>query len=357
MKKLNVAIIGQGRSGRDIHGAFLHTEEAKERFTVVAIVEEIPSRAERAKAEFGVPVFEKYTDLFDCGLTIDLVVNSSYSYLHAPISIDLLEHGFNVLCEKPAAHNTDEFDAMCAAAEKSGKFLGIFQQSRFAPYYVQVKKVIDSGVLGRLVDVDIRFNGYARRWDWQTVLANNGGSLRNTGPHPLDQALNILNDYDHMPTVFCKMDYANTFGDAEDYCKLILTAPEKPLIDLTISCCDGYPTCTYKIHGTRGSLKGDMQHIEWKYYDHEHAPRQELVARGPISKPDGTPAYCSEKLEWTTESWEGDPNGAFDSAVAAYYKDMYEFLTEGKPMEVQLFQVRQQIAVYQEAHRQNGHTD
>ena len=77
MKKLNVAIIGQGRSGRDIHGAFLHTEEAKERFTVVAIVEEIPSRAERAKAEFGVPVFEKYTDLFDCGLTIDLVVNSS----------------------------------------------------------------------------------------------------------------------------------------------------------------------------------------------------------------------------------------------------------------------------------------
>lgn len=357
MKKLNVAIIGQGRSGRDIHGAFLHTDEAKERFTVVAIVEEIESRRLRAKEEFNVPVFEKYTELFTSGIDIDLVVNSSYSALHAPISMDLLEHGYNVLCEKPVCHTVEEFDALVAASEKAGKFFGVFQQSRFAPYYVQVKKVIDSGVLGRLVDVDIRFNGYARRWDWQTVLANNGGSLRNTGPHPLDQALNILNDYEHMPTVFCKMDYANTFGDAEDYCKLILTAPEKPLIDLTISCCDGYPTCTYKIHGTRGSLKGNMQHIEWKYYDAENAPEQHLVASGPISKPDGTPAYCTEKLTWTEDSWDGDPNGAFDTAVAAYYKVMYEHLVNGGELVVTLPQVRQQVQVYVEAHRQNGHLD
>ncbi|MBQ4187048.1 MAG: Gfo/Idh/MocA family oxidoreductase [Firmicutes bacterium] len=352
MNKLRIAIIGQGRSGRDIHGAFLKTEKAKEHFEVVAIVEEIPSRAERAREEFACPVFASYTDLFDSGIELDLVVNSSFSYQHAAISIDLLKHGYNVLCEKPVCRNLEEFDAIVKAAEEFGKMFAVFQQSRFAPYYVQVKKVIDSGVLGRLIDVDIRFNGYSRRWDWQTLQSFNGGSLRNTGPHPLDQALDILGEVDVMPAVFCKMDRVNTFGDAEDYCKLILTMPDKPLIDLTISCCDAYPTCTYKIHGSRGGLKGNMKHIDWKYYDAEHAPEQHLI-REPISEPDGTPAYCHEKLSWTEESWDGDPNGAFDSAVEAYYATIYDHLVNGKPLVVTLAEVRRQVAVYVEAHRQN----
>lgn len=357
MKKLNVAIIGQGRSGRDIHGLFLHTDEAKERFNVVAVVDELENRKERAAKEWGVPVFSNYTELFTSGIDIDLVVNSTYSYQHAPIAIDLLNHGYNVLTEKPACHNLAEFDAMCEAAEKNGKFLGIFQQSRFAPYYVQIKKIIDSGVLGRLVEVDLQWHGYARRWDWQTLLSYNGGGLRNTGPHPLDQALNILDDYDNMPSVFCKMDNANSFGDAEDYCKLILTAPGKPVIDVSVSQSDAYPCFNYKIQGTRGGLKGNMKHIDWKYFDYENAPKQVLVGDGPISEPDGTPAYCHEKLSWTEESWEGDPNGAFDSAVAAYYKNMYEHIVDGAPLVVTLKQVRQQVAVFVEAHRQNGHID
>lgn len=352
MKKINIAIIGQGRSGRDIHGLYLHTDAAKEKYNVVAIVDAREDRRERAEKEWGVPVFSDYKELFESGLDIDLVINSTYSYQHAEVTIDLLNHGFHVVCEKPAARSVEEFDAMCKAAADNGKMFNVFQQSRFAPYYVQVKKVIDSGVLGDLIDVDIRFNSYQRRWDWQTLHSFNGGSLRNTGPHPLDQALNILDDYETMPNVFCKMNRVNTFGDAEDYCKLILTMPNKPLIDLTISCCDAYPTCTYKIHGSRGGLKGSMQHMEWKYYDEEKAPHQELITES-LSKEDGTPAYCSEKLTWIEDSWDGNANGAFDDAVASYYDMIYANLTEGRPMEITHAQVRQQIAVYVEAHRQN----
>ena len=50
MKKLKVAIIGQGRSGRDIHGAFLRSEE-NTLFDVVAIVDKDPARRERALKE------------------------------------------------------------------------------------------------------------------------------------------------------------------------------------------------------------------------------------------------------------------------------------------------------------------
>ena len=352
MDKMRIAIIGQGRSGRDIHGAFLHTPAAKELFEVAAIVDEMEDRRARAKEEWKVPVFAKYQDLFTMENPVELVVNSTYSDQHAEITKDLLAHGFHVLTEKPACRNVAEFDAMVEASQKAGKFLGIFQQSRFAPYYVQVKKVLDSGVLGRIIDVDIRFNSFQRRWDWQTLLSCNGGSLRNTGPHPLDQALNILDAYDDMPSVFCKMDRVNTFGDAEDYVKLILTMPNKPLIDLTISCCDAYPTYTYKIHASNGGLKGTMKHIDWKYFDPSTAPHQELK-RKAISHEDGTPAYCSEKLTFVEESWDGDANGAFDVAVEAYYRQMYKQIREGIPMDVTLKQVRQQVMVYEEAHRQN----
>ena len=351
MKKLRVAIIGQGRSGRDIHGAYLHTDKAKEKFQVAAVVDQLEDRRKRAEKEWNVPVFASYTDLYNLTGQIDLVVNSTFSYQHAPIAIDLLNHGFNVLCEKPACCSLEEFNAMTAAAKANDRFLDIFQQSRFAPYYKQVKKVIDSGVLGRLVDVDIRFNSFQRRWDWQTLLSYNGGSLRNTGPHPLDQALDILGDPLTMPSVFCHMDKVNTFGDAEDFCKLILTEPGRPLIDLTISCCDAYPSYTYKIHGSRGGLKGTMSHMDWKYFDLDKAPEQHLI-KTPLCHEDVTPAYCGEKLEWTEKCWDGDPNGPFDSAVAEYYDMMYDHLVNNSPLKVTLEQVRQQVAVYQEAHRQ-----
>ncbi|MBQ7059621.1 MAG: Gfo/Idh/MocA family oxidoreductase [Firmicutes bacterium] len=352
MRKLRIAIIGQGRSGRDIHGLYLQTESAKERFEVAAVVEEDESRRKRAEEEYGVPVYSSYQELFPYASKIDLVVNSSYSVQHGPITMDLLSHGFNVLCEKPAAVSVEEFDQMCACAKANGRELFIFQQSRFAAYFKKVREVLDSGVLGRIIDVDIRFNGFSRRWDWQTLLSMNGGSLRNTGPHPLDQALVILNDYEHMPDVFCRMDRVGTFGDAEDYVKLILTGKDKPLIDLTISCCDAYPCYTYKIHGQYGGLKGTMAHIDWRYYDPEKAPAQTLSKKF-ISKPDGTPAYCSEKLPWKEESWDGDPNAPFDQAVADYYSDIYEHIVKGSPLEVTLTQVRQQVMVYEEAHRQN----
>ena len=348
MKKLKVAILGQGRSGYSIHGRHFLTDT--ERFEVAAVVDKLPERREKAARVFGCPVYEDYTALF--GQELDLVVNALPSPYHHPVTIDLLNHGFNVLCEKPAAKTPDMLDEMAAAAEKNGKMLAIFQQSRLAPYFQKVKEVIASGKLGRLVQVSIAFNGYARRWDWQCIQDNVAGSLYNTGPHPLDQALDLLGG-DEMPAVFCKMDRANTFGDAEDYVKLILTMPGKPLIDLEISSCDGYPWGTYRLEGTQGALCGSQTHLDWKWFAPAEAPEQHLI-RTPLTSPEGEPAYCSEKLTWHTDSWDAKADeNSFISAVRAYYTTIYDHLTEGKPLTVTLKQVRRQIAVIDEAHRQN----
>ncbi len=342
--------MGQGRSGRDIHG--LHLKKDTERFKVVGVVEPMEIRRNRAAEEFGCETFSDYKELF--GRTdIDLVINATPSNLHFDTTRDLLEHGFNVLCEKPCVPTVEEFDILCSIAKANRCHLLVFQQSRFANYFVKVKEIISSGVLGRIVHIGIQFNGYARRWDWQCCLEYNGGNLANTGPHPLDQALNLLDYYDDNPNVFCKMDRCNTFGNAEDYVKLILTAPDRPLIDLDISSCDAYPSYTYKVQGTRGSLKGTMAHIDWKYFKEEEAPKQVLVKETLTAGEDKMPAYCSEKLNWYEKSWDGDPQAPFIAAVQTYYDQVYTLFTEGEEHEIKLNQVRQQLAVITESHRQN----
>lgn len=349
MKKLNVAILGQGRSGRDIHGAYLLTDT--EKFQIRYVADPLAHRRERAQKEYGCEVLESYTELF--GKTdIDFVVNATPSHLHYPIAMDLMNHGFNVLVEKPFARTAAEVDTMIETAAKNKVMLAVFQQSRFAPYYRQVRKVLDSGVLGRLIQVSIQFDSYGRRWDWQCCQCFNGGSLYNTGPHPVDQALDILGDWDTMPTVFSKLDRVNTFGDAEDYAKLILTAPGKPLVDVEISCCNAYPSFTYNICGSQGSLKGNMGRIDWKYFKPEEAPAQTLI-KTPLETPERLPAYCSESLKWYEGSWSVEDIGTFTDASAGLYQTIYDHLTQGTPLVVTPHQVRQQIAVMEEVHRQN----
>ncbi len=262
MKTLNVGIIGQGRSGRDIHAYSL--SKMPEYYNIAAVVDPLKERRNRAKEELGCDTYADYRELLD-RTDLDLIVNASPSHLHVPISMDILQSGFNVLCEKPLARRTEEVDALIKAAESSGKLLAVFQQSRFAPAFEKMGKVIESGILGRIVQISIAYNGFfSRRWDWQTLQENNGGNLLNTGPHPLDQALQLFGP-DAQPQVTCSMDSANTFGDAEDYVKLLLQGEGRPTIDVEISSCCAYPGYTYNVQGTQGGLRGSTSHLEWKY--------------------------------------------------------------------------------------------
>ncbi len=350
MKRLNVAILGQGRSGLDIHGAYFLTDP--ERFRVAAVVDELSERREKAEKLFGCDTYADYTALF--GRTdIDLVVNALPSHFHPPVTCDLLTHGFNVMCEKPMAKTPEQANEMIAAAKKSRKTLALFQQSRFATYFLKVREVIDSGVLGRIVQITVRFSGFARRWDWQTLQEYGAGNLYNTGPHPVDQALTLL-DYDGMPDIFCKMDRANTFGDAEDYVKLILSAPDRPLIDVEISSCDAYPGAVYNVMGTRGGLSGNMTRLNWRYFRTDEAPEQHLI-RTPLKKEDGSPAYCSEKLLWHEGEWTADAGDTpFTTAVRRMYDTIYAHLVDNAPLVVTPEQVRKQIAVMAKCHEINS---
>jgi scyllo-inositol 2-dehydrogenase (NADP+) len=348
---LRVGIIGQGRSGRDIHGVLL--AKIPDHYKIIAVADSLPDRQQRAVEEFGCNAYSTWEEMIEKE-QLDLVVNASTSHLHYPISLELLNRGFNVLCEKPLARTSAEVDNLIEASKKAGKVLAVFQQSRYLHAFTQMRKVIESGVLGRIVQVDFTYSGFARRWDWQTLQSNNGGNLMNTGPHPLDMALQLFGT-DIMPDITCVMDRANTFGDAEDYVKILMRGPGRPTIDLEISSCSAYARDTYIVHGTNGGLHGNGQKLEWKYFKPEEAPQQKLV-REPLLNANGMPAYCNEQLTWYEDSWEVElpkDRTSFESMTEQLYVMLHRTLVNGEPLEITPEQVRQQMAVMEECTRQN----
>ncbi|CAK4869905.1 unnamed protein product [Aphanomyces euteiches] len=327
----------------------------KEYFTIVAVSDLLQVRRDLAVQELGCRAYATYQEMIESE-QLDLVVNASISNLHFPITLELLNKGLNVLCEKPFAKTPEEVDQLIEASIATGKILTIFQQSRYAPAFEKIKDVLDSGLLGRIVQIDFTANSFARRWDWQTLQSNNGGNLLNTGPHAVDQALQLFGT-ELAPQITCIMDCANTFGDAEDYVKLIMRGQGRPTIDIEISSCAAYTNDAFVIQGTKGGLRGSSAKLEWTYYKPEEAPEQ-VLNKEPLFTEDGKPAYCGEQLTWYKDQWElklPDNYSLFNYMTEKLYLKLYDTLVTGAPLEITPQQVRLQMAVMEECRRQNPH--
>lgn len=330
-KKLRVAVIGQGRSGRDIHGAFFLSAENTV-CEVAAIVESDPERRVRAVREFGCDVYSEVSALYG-RKDIDLVVNATYSDEHYPLAKQLLEHGFHVLNEKPFAATERECRDLAETAEKHGVVVTAFHQTLFAPMFLKIREIIESGKLGDLLQISLRYSGFARRWDWQTLQSRLAGSVYNTGPHPIGMALALL-DWDARTEVaFSDLRTVLTSGDAEDYGKLILTCPGKPNIDIEISPADAYASdYVFKICGSCGTFTATHTDYRMKYTDIAALPARPVVFES-LKHEDGTPAYCSEHIPMTEET--GSVTGsAFNSAVKVFYTKLRDSLFCGAPLAV-----------------------
>lgn len=351
VKKIRIGIIGQGRSGRDIHAAA--AMNLPEMYEIVAISDPVEERRTRAKKELNCEVYADYQDLIK-HRDIDLIINATPSQMHVPVSLEILEAGKHVLCEKPLARRVTDVDALIQAAEKSGKMLMVYQQLRYAPAFKQLCEVIDSGILGRIVQVSLTYSGFSRRWDWQTLQEKDGGNLLNTGSHAIDQALRLYGN-EGMPQVACLMDKAVTFGDADDFVKIVLHGPDRPFIDVEISSCNTYPGLTFQAQGTLGGIIGSHQRLDWKYYRPEEAQDQQLISEA-LSGADGTPVYCSEALIWHEKSWE--PANEFEanpynSGAMKYYADMHRALINSEPHEVTIQDIRRQVSIIEQCFQQN----
>lgn len=175
----------------------------------------------------------------------------------------------------------------------------------------------------------------------------------NTGPHVIDQALQLFGT-ETMPDITCILDRVNTFGDAEDYVKLIMKKQGHPLLDVEISSCNAYPQAIYHIDAQYGGISGNISKLNWRYYLPDEASKQTLT-RTPMKNEDGSPAYCSETLPWVEAQWEipAEQRNSFTYACNALYGKLHAAMVKGEPLDITLQQIKQQISVIEECHRQN----
>lgn len=348
-KVLKVGIGGYGRSGRNIHSAWL--KQAPGKYKIVAVADELPERRKDAVEDFGCAVYEDHHELLKKEKDLDLFINALPSFLHASGSIEALKAGNNVVCEKPTAANVKDFDKVVAAAKAAGKMYAPFQNSRFYPFFKKIREVIASGVLGDIVHIRSVWGGFARRWDWQTLQEFGGGNLMNTGPHPMDHAIMLFGD--KQPKVFCKMKSIQPFGgDAEDFCAVTLHGDANdPVIEVLLSSYLAYPLGKmYNISGTLGGMEGGPEELTWKYFDPKKAPKQKLWPKWSDNR-----GYCSEKLPWVKRSWKRPKTklNDFNQNCKGFYNNIYDVLVNDAELIVKHEEVRRQVIAIAECHKQN----
>ena len=118
---------------------------------------------------------------------IDLVIVGVPNFLHCRVTLDALSAGKHVLIEKPLCMNLREADEMIAAAAKAGRKLMYAEELCFAPKYVRLKQLLDSGALGTptLLKQSEKHDGphAAHFWDMERA---GGGVTMDLGCHAIE---------------------------------------------------------------------------------------------------------------------------------------------------------------------------
>ena len=156
--KLKVGIIGTGIIGKSHIRRY---ESMRNDVEIVAIADINEAEAQRVAQENSIPrVFSDYHDLLKID-EIDSVDVCLPNFLHAPVTIDALEAGKHVYCEKPMAKTGVEAQAMYDTAQRVGKKLAVQMGTIFAKESQTAKRLIEEGTLGRVYYV--KTSHYRRR--------------------------------------------------------------------------------------------------------------------------------------------------------------------------------------------------
>lgn len=196
-KTLKVGIIGVGGIANGKHMPSLAKIPGVE---MVAFCDLIEERAIQGAKKFGTSdakVFTDYRDLLEMD-EVDVVHICTTNDAHSPITVDALEAGKHVMCEKPMAINSEEARKMVDAARRTGKKLTIGYQSRFRADSQYLKKLCDAGELGNIYfakALAVRRRAVPTWGSFLNAEAQGGGPLIDIGTHALDLTLWLTNNY------------------------------------------------------------------------------------------------------------------------------------------------------------------
>ncbi len=197
MEKMKIGIIGCGGVAIAKHLPALKSLDDVE---IVAFCDTMKERAIKAAEDFGSKraiVCTDYHEIIE-SVDIDVVHVLTPNSSHCAITVDALEHGKHVMCDKPMATNYTEAKLMLDTAKETGMKLTIGFQHRFRKDSAQLKEICDRGDLGEIYFA--KAHALRRRAvpTWGVFLdkeKQGGGSLIDIGIHSLDLTLWMMDNY------------------------------------------------------------------------------------------------------------------------------------------------------------------
>ncbi len=235
---------------------------------LLAVSDSVPGRAAEFAKKHGVPhAFEDYRKMLQLK-ELQAVCICTPSGLHAEPAIAAANAGKHILCEKPLDVTLEKIDALLEAVRRNGVKLGAIFQSRVQPDCVRVKKAIDDGLLGRILQADLRTKWYRPQsyYDsgaWRGTFAlDGGGCLMNQGIHGIDLYQWLVGP---VTAVYGKVATMNHKIEVEDsaYAICELEGGGRGVIMGSTCAYPGFPT-RIEIHGENGSIcLEDARIVSW----------------------------------------------------------------------------------------------
>jgi len=190
---VKVGIIGCGKITE--RASLPNLVNYKDKSKIVCLCDILKDRAEDLVKKFSLQEVDIVTDWKELVKRedIDVVFVNTPNYLHEEMTVGALNNKKHVLVEKPITISVKAAQNMIEAAEKSKKFLMVEQTQRFDPVHQAAKKVLDSGVLGKIHNIRGRI-GHAGPEYWSEGKSHwfydkeksGGGAMVDIGVHIAD---------------------------------------------------------------------------------------------------------------------------------------------------------------------------
>ena len=195
-KKFKIGIIGTGWIAANHIAEYLKMPDVE----VVALADLVPGKAEAFGKKYGCETARCYLSGHDMleNEELDGVSVCTYNTQHAPCTIDALEHGVNVMLEKPFTVTLDEAIEIMKAEKKSGKILTIGFQPRLSENMQMIKRIVDAGEIGKVYYIQTGGGRQGRDipvpFGTSFIAKETGGvgSVGDIGCYSLDMVLNAV---------------------------------------------------------------------------------------------------------------------------------------------------------------------
>ncbi len=326
-------------SGEIFHAPLLNAHKG---FSIISILERTKNRSHDRYPSAN--IVRSYEEILEDD-KVDLVIVNTPDRYHYEMAAEAIKANKHVIVEKPFTLSVKESDDLISQARKKGTLLSVFHNRRWDGGFMTVKKIIEEGLLGRLVEYEAhfdRYRNYLQKESWKEQVSGQSGTIYNLGSHLIDQSLVLFG----LPeAVFADIRALRTGAEVDDSFTLLMRYPEIK-VSLKVSYLVREPGPRFSLHGTDGSF------LKWG-----DDPQEADLKSGKLP---GIQGWGKEPEEiWgilNTETSKLQYKGKYETIPGnylEYYDDIYDAIINHREPLVTAQQGRDVIRVIEAAKESN----